>query len=109
MNEADTVPVHTALLQAIADVPLAYVHFLMEPQDPVLAQLRPEVTVPFLLNTGFAIESDFAQLRSSSPTAPPTRSSWVAARSPTPTRPSVSSRAPSSPSPIRRCSGRTWP
>jgi len=62
MNEADTVPVHQELLRAIADIPLAYIHFLIEPTDPVLAQLRPEITVPFLLNTGFAIESDFAQL-----------------------------------------------
>ena len=62
MNEADTVPVHQALLRAIADIPLAYVHFLIEPQSPALAALRPEITVPFLINTGFAIESDFAQL-----------------------------------------------
>lgn len=62
MNESDTVPVHQELLRAIADIPLAYVHFLIEPTDPVLATLRPEITVPFLLNTGFAIESDFAQL-----------------------------------------------
>lgn len=62
MHEADTVPVHRALLRAIADIPLAYVHLLIEPTDPVLGELRREITRPLLINTGFARESDFAEL-----------------------------------------------
>ncbi|MBT0568260.1 alkene reductase [Williamsia sp. CHRR-6] len=64
MNEADPVTVYQELLRTLADIPLAYVHLLIEPDDPTLATLRSEITSPVVINTGFVIESDFAQLES---------------------------------------------
>lgn len=62
LESPENFPVYQVLLAKLADLPLAYVHLLLDGDDDRLSQLREGIRVPLVLNTGFARESDFAQL-----------------------------------------------
>jgi N-ethylmaleimide reductase len=58
MTEQDYAATYQALLAQLDGLGLAYLHVLLEPTDPLLAELRRAWSGPFLLNTGFGLDSD---------------------------------------------------
>lgn len=54
--------VYEVLASRLAELDIAYLHILIDPDDPVLGKLRGIFTGPLVLNTGFGLESDPAGL-----------------------------------------------
>lgn len=54
--------VYEVLASRLAELDIAYLHVLIDPDDPVLGKLRGIFTGPLVLNTGFGLESDPAGL-----------------------------------------------
>ncbi len=58
MTEGNNLDTYLALVRAIDSLGLAYLHVLVEPTDPALAGIRQLWSGPFVLNTGFGLQSD---------------------------------------------------
>ncbi|GAB2918931.1 alkene reductase [Rhodococcus aerolatus] len=58
MTEQDYAATYSALLDQLDGLGLAYLHVLLEPTDALLPSLRERWSGPFVLNTGFGLESD---------------------------------------------------
>jgi N-ethylmaleimide reductase len=57
-TERDGGDVYRVLAKELAPLGLAYVHFMLQPGDPLLAELRQAFGTPLLLNTGFAVVTE---------------------------------------------------
>jgi N-ethylmaleimide reductase len=62
MREVDDAGTYEALLDRIAPLELAYLHILIDPDDPTFATVRTLWDRTLVLNTGREIETDFCRL-----------------------------------------------
>lgn len=54
----DDLSVYETLVAQLADLGLAYLHLVAEPDDPIIGKLRARWPGTLVLNTGFGLESD---------------------------------------------------